>query len=354
MRAKADLTMDPLQRNEVGKTGVLVTQLGFGGGPLGDPTDVIPEDQAQATLAAAYDRGVRYFDTAPWYGNTKSEHRLGHFLRDKPRDDFVLSTKVGRVYSRPEDVADFKANSPWAKRWLGGLPFDLRFDYTYDGIMRSYEDSLTRLGLPNVDCLAIHDLDPGHMKSEAGVAGGFRQLDAGRGFAALMELKDRGDIKAIGAGINLTGLIPRFVERFDMDYFLIASPYTLLEQTALDEDLPLCQKRNISVVLGAVFSSGILATGPVTGALYRYKEANKEVVERVQAISDICRVHNVALSAAALQFPLFHPTVATVIPGANHPGQVSSNVDGVSRKIPDALWRQLKEQGYMRSDAPTP
>ncbi len=346
--------MEPTHKNKLGMTDMQVTAMGFGGVPIGDATEITSDEQAQATLNAAYDRGIRYFDTAPWYGNTKSEHRLGQFLRNKPRDSFTLSTKIGRIYTRPKDIEDFKANSPWAKRWLGGLPFDHRFDYTYDGVMRSYEDSLNRLGLPNVDCLVIHDLDPGHQKTEEGVAEGFRQLEEGRGFAALQELKDRGEIKAIGAGINWGNLIPRFLERFDMDYFLLASPYTLIEQTALDEDLPLCLNRNVSIVIGAVFSSGILATGAVKGALHRYTEADPEILELVRRMTAICEAHGVALSAAALQFPLHHPAVATVIPGANHPDQVISNFDQVAADIPDDLWRELKHEGCLRTDAPTP
>jgi D-threo-aldose 1-dehydrogenase len=186
---------------------------------MGDPTEIISEQQAADTMIAAYERNIYYFDTAPWYGNTKSEHRVGNFLRTKPRDDFVLSTKVGRIYSRPNNVEDFKRNSPYAKRWRGGLPFDFRFDYTYDGIMRSYEDSLNRLGLPNVDCLTIHDLDIRHHKTSEGVAVGIKQLDFGRGFIALQELKDQGQIKAIGAGINFVGSIPNFIKNFDMDFF---------------------------------------------------------------------------------------------------------------------------------------
>ena len=346
--------MNPSQKVEISDTGVSVTQLGYGGVPLGDATEIISDEQAQATLAAAYDGGLRYFDTAPWYGNTKSEHRLGQFLRNKPRESFVLSSKIGRVYTRPDDVADFMANSPWAKRWRGGLPFDLRFDYTYDGVMRSYEDSLTRMGLPKIDFLAIHDLDPRHQKSEDGVIAALNQLEGGRGFAALQALKDQGEIAAIGAGVNETGMIPRFVERFEMDYFLIASPYNLLDQPALDGDLPLCVEHNISVVLGAAFASGILATGAHEGAQYRYKNADGVILDKVRAMEDICARHGVELAAAALQFPLHHPAVATVIAGANHPDQIAANLAQFAAVIPSDLWSELKQQGFLRQDAPAP
>ncbi|MFP6748136.1 MAG: aldo/keto reductase [Alphaproteobacteria bacterium] len=346
--------MDPARKNKIGATDVAVTQFGFGGVFIGDPDEITTDRQAQDTLEAAYAGGARYFDTAPWYGNTKSEHRLGQFLRNKPRQDYVISTKVGRVYSRPGDVYDFKANSPWAKRWLGGLPFDLRFDYTYDGVMRSYEDSLTRLGLARVDCLAIHDLDPRHQKSEDGVIEALGQLETGGGFTALRQLKEQGEIKAIGAGVNETGMIPRFIQRFEMDYFLLASPYNLLEQTALEEDLPLCLEHGMGVVLGAVFASGILAGGDLAGAKFRYQPAAKDIVERARAMGRICAEHGVTLAAAALQFPLHHPAVNCVIPGANHPDQVVSNLAQFAVEIPDGLWRELKQAGHLPPGAPTP
>lgn len=346
--------MDPVFIKQLGQTNLELPRLGFGGGTMGDPTEITTEEQATATMAAAYDCGVHYFDTAPWYGNTKSEHRVGGYLRTKPREEYTISTKVGRIYSRPKDIADFKANSPFYKRWLGGLPFDLRFDYTYDGIMRAYEDSLNRLGIPNVDCLTIHDLDTRHRLDEEGVVEGFRQLDQGRGFAALAELKSQGEIKAIGAGINFPDFVPRFVENFDMDYFLYAGPYTLLDQPGLDNDLPLCVEKNIGIILGGVFASGILATGAVDGALYRYVDAEPEVMEKVKKITAICASHGVKLSAAALQFPMHHPAVASVIPGANHPDQVASNYAQVTTDIPNDLWDELKHEKCLRSNAPTP
>ena len=220
--------------------------------------------------------------------------------------------------------------------------------------MRSFEDSLNRLGIPNVDCLTIHDLDTRHQHTEEGVDEGFRQLDQGRGFRALQELKALGEIKAIGAGINLPGYIPRFVERFDMDYFLYAGPYTLLDQPGLDEDLPLCEANNIGIILGGVFASGILATGAVDGALYRYVQAEPKIMEKVRKMTAICAAHGVELSAAALQFPMHHPAVVSVIPGANHPDQVIANYNHVQTPIPDDLWRELKHEKCLLRDAPTP
>ena len=341
--------MNPFATRNIGRTSVAVTQLGLGGATLGDPDEIISEVQAEATLAAAYDNGVRMFDTAPWYGNTKSEHRFGHFLRQRPRSEFRLTTKVGRIYSRPPDPASFDF-----PRWRGGLHFDLRFDYTRDGVLRSYEQSMQRLGMNTIDALVIHDLDWRHQKTEGGVQACLKELIDGGGYEALAELKASGEIGAIGAGINFTGLIPRFLEYCELDYFLMAMPYTLLDQPALDIELPLCEKRGVSIVIGAVFASGILATGPHRGALYAYQAAEDDVVTKACGIAAVCNRYDVPLSAAALQFPLHHPAVAAVIPGANSPEHVCANVAAFKHEIPPELWAELKAEGLLRVDAPAP
>ncbi len=338
-------------RQHVAATGLRLPVMGQGCGTLGDPDEVISEMQAQQTLQAAWDGGIRYFDTAPWYGNTKSEHRLGYFLRQQPRDEFVVTTKVGRVYSRPMDPENFD-RSPWMKRWQGGLPFDLRFDYTRDGILRSYEDSLMRLGLNTIDALAIHDLDLKHQKNETNVLKALDDLSNHGGYRALDELKASGAIRAIGVGINHTGMIKLFLERFDIDYFLVAMPYTLLDQPALDEDFILCEERKASVVIGAVFASGVLATGTSQDASYAYDKASLEILGRVRDIEQVGADFDVPLGAAAIQFPLAHPTVISVIPGANSPGQVNENLKALAHPIPDGFWSGLKENGLIRADAP--
>ena len=344
--------MDPLDLRPIGETALEVTALGLGCGTLGDPNEIIDEDRADATLAAAHGAGIRLFDTAPWYGNTKSEHRTGHYLRTRPRESFALATKVGRVYGRPDDLAAFRRSAP-AARWVGGLPFELRFDYSGDGVRRSYEDSLMRLGLERVDALAIHDLDR-KFHDEEGVEAGLRQLEREGGWCALQALKDSGEIRAIGAGINFAGLIPRFLERFELDYVLVAMAYTLLDQPALDAELQLCLDRKVSVVIGAVFASGILATGAVPGALYGYSAAEPEIAEKVRGMSVVCARHGVSLGAAALQFPFGHPAVAAVIPGANAPDQVQQNLEAMRAVIPADVWDELKSEGLLRQDAPVP
>lgn len=337
----------------IADTDLQLPALGLGCGTLGDPDQITTEEQAQETLRAAWNSGIRYFDTAPWYGNTQSEHRLGYFLRQQPRHEFVLSSKVGRVYSSPDD-RESHADSAYMKRWKGGLAFQLRFDYSRDGILRSYEDSMTRMGLNRIDALTIHDLDPRHRLNKQGVMDGLKQLDAGGGYAVLADLKARGEIRAIGAGINHIGMIPEFVERFELDYFLVAMPYTLLDQPALDEEFALLEDHNISVIIGAVFASGVLATGATENAQYGYQPLQSDTMDRVQEIETVCARHDVPLHAAALQFPLAHPLVTTVIPGANHADQISANVSGINTKIPTAFWAELQERELLRADAPCP
>lgn len=328
-------------------------KFGIGGGPIGGITAGIDNQTAHAVLSRAWEEGIRYFDTAPWYGNTNSEHRVGAFLREKPRADFILTSKVGRLYDRPAAGYDFEA-SPWRKRWPGGLPMVPRFDYTYDGIMRSFEDSLQRLGINRLDALAIHDLDVRHHKTDEQVAFGLKQLTDGGGYRALRQLKDAGEIRAIGVGINLSGYVGRFLERFDIDYFLIAMPYTLASQEALGEEFPLCARHGARVVVGAPFASGILASGNTADARFAYGPAPADIREKVARIEETCRRHGVTLAAAALQFPLAHPVVAAVVFGADTPDQVGSNVRAMAETIPAAFWDDLKAGGLLAPETPTP
>lgn len=339
--------MDPFKLRKLGRSGIVLPQLGFGGAPLGDIFEKVTESDADATLSAAWDGGVRYYDTAPWYGRGQSEHRFGRFLYRQPRDQVVLSTKVGRILSAPKTTASFTLDG------RGGLPFDLRFDYSYDGIMRSYEDSLQRLGMTRIDMLVIHDLDFSYHGPELRVAAYLGQL-AMSGYRALAELKAAGLISAIGVGINELGMIPRFVELIDVDFFLLALRYTLGEQSALDVEIPLCVDHGIGLVIGAVFSSGIFATGPVPGARLNYHEPSPEELVRVRRIEATCRRHGVPLAAAALQFPLHHPAVTSVIPGGFHPAHVTNNIKHMRHEIPDALWSELKQEMLIRADAPSP
>ncbi|MEE2874138.1 MAG: aldo/keto reductase, partial [Candidatus Latescibacterota bacterium] len=234
------------------RTGVELSTLGFGGAPLGELFDPVSETEAQETLQAAWDAGIRYYDTAPFYGYGKSEHRLGHFLRQQKRKDFILSSKVGRVLTATRDLDSFDKGG-----WIGGLPFDYRFDYSYDGIMRSWEDSLQRLGLSSIDVLLIHDLDSFFHDSEQRFSAHVNQLITS-GWRALDELRSQGLIKAVGTGLNRMGALPRLIDAVDLDLSIVAMPYTLLDQEVLEEEFPLCEEHGVRIVIGAVFASGIL------------------------------------------------------------------------------------------------
>ncbi len=341
--------MDPAVTRSLGRTGLELTQMGMGSAPLGNLWESIPEERAQAALAAAYDGGIRYFDTAPWYGNTLSEHRVGHFLRQRPRNSFRISTKVGRVYRRPADPDQVDPGL-----WAAGLPFELRFDYSYDGVMRSYEDSLQRLGLARVDLLVIHDIDPGYHGDAAGVERCFVELEDGGGLRALEELKRAGEIKGFGAGINEGPMMLQFLDRIDLDFFLVAMPYTLLDQAPLDDSLPRCLERGVGIIIGSPYASGILVTGPVEGARYNYAPATPEILEKTRRIEAVCARHGVPLAAAALQFPLGHPAVASIIPGAVSPEEVAQNLAYFRTPIAAELWAELKFEGLLRADAPVP
>jgi len=340
--------MANIEKRKLGRTDVTVTELGFGGVPLGELFERVSEAQGQETLQAAWDVGVRYFDTAPFYGYGKSEHRIGRFLCEQRRKEFVLSTKVGRVLRAARDLDSFDQDM-----WAGGLPFDWAFDYSYDGIMRSYEDSLQRLGLNSIDLLLIHDLDYGFHTTEEQVTASLAQVYTS-GWRALDELRASGQIKAVGAGLNKLGMVPRFLDMVDLDFFIIAMPYTLLDQDALDAEFPKCAGQDVSVVIGSVFASGILATGPSESALYAYAPASAEIREKTRRIEIICQQHNTPLAAAALQFPLAHPIVCAVIPGAHKPEHIRSNFKFFQHSIPDDVWTELKAEGLLREDAPTP
>lgn len=339
--------MNPFRKRAVGATGLELPALGMGGASLGDMHAVIPEAQAEATIAAAYAAGIGYFDTSPWYGNGKSELRLGHVLRTRPRDSFALSTKVGRVHRRPDDPRSYRHPA-----WTGGLPFEPRFDYSRAGILKSYEMSLARLGMNRIEALLIHDLDPGHQRSEEGVQAALDQLEHD-GWQALADLKAAGEIAAIGAGVNLTGMIPRFLDRWPLDFFLVAMPYTLLDQRGLAE-LDFCAARGVSVVIGAPFASGVLARGPVEGATYGYRAAKPEVLARAEALRAACARHGVDLGAAALQFPFGHPAVVSVIPGPISAAEMAQNLDWTKADIPADLWEAMKADALLAPGAPTP
>jgi len=321
------------------------TALGFGTAPLGNLYRPIDNAQALQTLQEAWALGVRYYDTAPLYGLGIGETRLGSFLRERPRDEFILSTKVGRLLQRC---------APDAREGIGKF-FDVPsrrvvYDYSYDGVMRSLEASFERLGLDRVDVLLCHDIDIfTHGSAEASAQRTKEFLDGG--VRALYDLRSQGVVSAIGIGVNEWQVSETVARNSDVDLFLLAGRYTLLEQDSLESFLPLCQRKGMGVIIGGPFNSGILATGPKPGAFYNYEPAPSHVLERVAAIEKVCTAHGVALRDAALQFPLLHAAIVCIIPGGISPAEVRENAAGLSRPIPAALWRQLVADGLVRADA---
>jgi D-threo-aldose 1-dehydrogenase len=340
--------MDPTTRRPLGRSGVEVTQLGLGGATYGSIYREVSERDALDALGVAWDAGIRYFDTSPWYGRGLSELRTGAGLRYRPRDEYVLSSKVGRCFDAAKPGTE-----PDLSPWVAPAPFLHYHDYTYDGVMRSYEQSQLRLGMAWYDVCVIHDLDFWTHKTEHMVQRYLEQLESS-GWRALEELRRNGLLKAIGAGINELGMMRRFLAFCEPDFWLVAMPYTLLRQEMLDEEFGICAERGISVVIGAPFQSGILATGAIDGARSDYRPADEATLGKVRRIEAVCARYDVPIAAAALQFVMGHRVVAAVIPGAASGAQVERNVATFRHPIPADLWAELKHEGLLREDAPVP
>ena len=310
-------------------------RLGLGTAPLGGLFSAVSDEAAAKTLEAAWAAGIRMFDTAPLYGHGLAERRLGAFLKSKPRESFSLATKAGRLLRLPDgpEIEDFHYKNTPPERPV--------FDFSYDGIMRSFEESLERLGLGRIDILHLHDPDD-HF--DEAISGGWRALE---------KLRGEGLAKRIGAGMNQSAMLTRLARERRFDCFLLAGRYTLLEQHALDELLPLCIGKGISVFIGGVYNSGLLAD-PKPGATFNYEAAPAALIQRAQAIAAVCARHHVPLKAAAIQFPLAHPAVEAVLTGARSAAELIENVAMFQFQIPPALWQELKHAGFIRADAPVP
>jgi D-threo-aldose 1-dehydrogenase len=321
------------ERRSLGRTRLQVTALGLGTAPLGGLYEPIAEDEADAVVQTAWERGIRFFDTAPQYGHGNAERRLGRNLKDKPRDEFVLATKVGRLL-RPQPLNE--------KRYYFGTPDEIPiFDFSYDGVMRSVEESLQRLELDRVDILHIHDPDD---HAEEALDGALR---------ALVQLREEGTISAVGSGMNQAEMLTRFAQTGQFDCFLLAGRYTLLEQGALDNLLPVAEERQIAIIAGGVYNSGLRAN-PTAGTHYNYDEAPEELLERAQQLHKLCELHRVPLRAAAIQFPGFHPAIPTVLTGPRSVAELTDTCDLHEIEIPVQLWGELKQAGLLREDAPSP
>jgi D-threo-aldose 1-dehydrogenase len=316
------------EKATLGSTRVAVTRLGLGAAPLGGLYTAVSDAAAQATVDAAWDAGVRCFDVAPQYGVGRAERRLGAALAARPRDDYVLCTKVGRLVVAPgagDQSADQFADAPDA---------ELAFDFSRDGVLRSVEASLERLGADRVDVLHVHDPDD-HLDQAVREA-----------VPALVELREQGAIGAVGAGMNASAPLERIVRETDVDCVLLAGRCTLLDHAGARGLLDACAERGVSVIAAGVFNSGILAD-PRPGAMFDYAPAPATLIERAQAIAAVCERHGVPLTAAAIQFPLAFAPVGCVLVGARSPEQMRANVEGFARPIPDALWDELRAAGLL-------
>ena len=337
--------MDPFEKVAIGRTGVQVTRLGLGGAPLSGMVlaDGIYQgsayDQSLEIIQRAYDLGIRYFDTAPLYGEGRSEIRYGRVLGGLERASFSISTKVSRLLI-PADPADLSHYSE------DGLPhYNIQFDFSRDGILRSLEESLERLHFEAVDVLYLHDSD---------FVGQHADEDFAAGLSALVELRRQGVVKAIGMGMNQWELSGRMVERFDLDFILLAGRYTLLEQSALPEFLPLCLERGVRLAIGGPYNSGILARDLDQPVSFEYQPAPPHLIEKARRLKAVCDRHQVELRAAALQFLFAHAAVATAVPGAATVAELEDNVRMMQVQIPADLWAELKSENLLPAAAPTP
>jgi D-threo-aldose 1-dehydrogenase len=333
--------MTPFDKRRIGPTAVEVTALGLGCATLGGSLVDVSREAAEDIVRAAWEAGVRYVDTAPFYGFGRAERSVGDALRGRPRDAWVLSTKVGRLL-RPS------AGDSFADRRRHPLPFDAVYDYSYDGIMRSFEDSLQRLGLARIDILYVHDIGA-RQHGSAAHPGLMRRL-RDSGYRALESLRGGGTVRAIGIGVNEREVLLEALDWGAWDVFLLAGRYTLLEQAPIQDLLPKCLAANTSIVIGGPLNSGVLA-GRDT---WNYVSAPPEIIARVEDIRAVCRRHDVPLTAAALQFPLAHPAVAAIIPGPRSAAEFTANLQLLRQPIPPVLWADLRDAGLLHPDAPTP
>lgn len=334
--------MEPTERVPFGKTSLTTTRLGLGSAPLGGLFNAVPDATAHAVVQHAYDTGLRFYDTAPLYGYGSAEQRMGHVLAQQPRNEFVLATKVGRLI-RPREDAGNSLDAAGADQFLDAPPLVPVFDFSYDAVMRSFEESLERLGVDRIDVLHIHDPDNHY---DQAIGGAYRALD---------KLRGEGTIKALGSGMNQAEMLARFAREGDFDCFLVAGRYTLLDQAALPELLPICEQKGIAIIIGGVYNSGILANlDNPERATFNYAPAEQRWIDKARQIKAVCDRHGVPLQAAALQFPLAHPAVAVVLTGARSTEELDQNLAFMRQPIPGDLWAELKSTGLLPTEAPTP
>ncbi|KQV82594.1 pyridoxal 4-dehydrogenase [Massilia sp. Root351] len=334
--------MEASDLRKLPRRAITLSSLGLGCAQLGGLYQAVGEGEAHSIVDAAWELGIRYFDTAPYYGYTLSERRVGAALRARPRGSYVISTKVGRLMLPDAGVR------PGESGWADPLPFRPHFDYSYDGVMRSHEDSLQRLGMDRVDILYVHDI--GRATHGELNARYWQQLTRGGGFRALEQLRAEGCVGAIGLGVNEWEAVAAAMDMCDLDCALLAGRYTLLEQVALEPLLDRCAQRGVGIVIGGPFNSGILAGT----RKFNYEDAPAHIVDRVDEIAAVCTQAGVPLQAAALQFPMAHPAVVSCIPGAQSAVQLRQNAAWFARPLPAALWDALATRGLIDRRAPIP
>jgi len=330
--------MKGLERKTLGKSGIEVTRVGLGCASLGGMYGDIPEEQAYEVVRRALSLGINVIDTAPLYGYGKSEIRIGRAVQGRNRSDFVLATKVGRLLVLKDEGGDTSQDANWGT----DSPLRPKFDFSYDAVMRSVEESLKRLQTDRIDILHIHDPDNHYEQALRGA------------YPALDKLRSQGVIRAVSDGMNQSEMLARFAREGDFDCFLLAGRYSILEQGAMDELFPLCAKKNIGVMLGGTYNSGILASKLSVGAKFNYADAPEDVLQRARGLQTVAARHRVSLKAAALQFALAHPQVTCIIPGTRVPDRVAENLKLVDEQIPSEFWAELKTENLIRQDAPVP
>lgn len=334
------------------RTGQQLTLLGLGCAPLGNMFNAITDIEAQATVDAAWAAGLRYFDTAPYYGYTYSEHRLGQALRQRERAQYCLSTKVGRLLKPRRQLRDKAGPAVQGDAWVDPLPFEPHFDYSAGGVRRSIEDSLQRLGVAYIDLALVHDIGSathGEMQPHY-----WQQLTVGGGLRALEDMRTEGLIRAIGLGVNEWQVVLDALEHVDLDCTLLAGRYTLLEQGALRPFLEVALQRQVGIIIGGPFNSGILATGPGRDAKFNYETAPAEVMARVEQLQKVCNEFSVPLAAAALQFSLAHPAVVSCVPGVRSAHELGGVVQWFESVVPPELWQTLQARGLLADGTPLP
>jgi D-threo-aldose 1-dehydrogenase len=341
------MPFEPTDRLSLGRTGLRVSRLGLGAASIGGLYEAVTDADARATVEHAWDLGIRMFDVAPLYGYGAGERRVGMALAGHPRDEYILSTKVGRLVRSPDAIPPGADVDPQAMEgredafYARAEPVRVVFDFSADGVRRSIEESLERLGLEQVDIALIHDPDD-HWEQAIGEA-----------WPALARMRDEGTIRAVGVGMNQSSMLARFAREGDFDVFLVAGRYTLLDQDALSELLPLCMERGVSILAAGVMNSGVLAD-PRSGSRFDYRPAPPAIVDRARRIAAVCDRHDVPLRAAAIQFPLAHPAVVSLIAGVRSVDHLDEYPALMRRSIPAALWADLRAEGLLAPGAPVP